>query len=107
MLEHLDREQLRLSLLQQMHSLAKGPVNDVVHLSFLNEDNLGDLDRLDLSALAEFKRSDRGAVEMKFINRVEVLEKLLKLLEDSGKDQAEAFFRALKESQIAYVPEKP
>lgn len=99
-MEHLDKERMRLELLQQMHALVKGPVNDVVKLSFLGEDNLGSLDHLNLSTLAEFKRSDKGSVEMKFINRVEVLEKLIHLLDDSGQKQAEAFFQALEQNRV-------
>ena len=99
-MEHLDKERMRLELLRQMHELVKGPVNDVVKLSFLGEDNLSSLDHLNLSTLAEFKRSDKGSVEMKFINRVEVLEKLIHLLDDSGQRQAESFFQALEQNRV-------
>ena len=51
---------------------------------------------LDLSALTEFKRSGNGTVEIKLADRLAVLEKLMKLLEDEEHGKAEAFFRALE-----------
>lgn len=99
-MEHLEKEEIRFELLRQMLELARGSVNDVVKLSFLGEEDLGALEHLDLSALAEFKRSDKGGVEMKFTNRMEVLEKLIHLLDDSGQGQADAFFQALAEHKV-------
>ena len=51
---------------------------------------------LDLSLVSEVKRGANGAIEVKFIDRVSILYRLLGLLK-SDEDGAEAFFRALQE----------
>ena len=54
------------------------------------------IDRLDLAALTEFKRSGNGAVEIRLLDRVAALEKILELLGDREEEKTEAFFRALE-----------
>lgn len=84
------------AVLQRLGELAFGRANDVVKLALLEEGALlGQLDGLDLSVLAEFKRGDRG-VEIKVVDRVQALEELFKLLGGGERRQAEAFFRALE-----------
>jgi Tfp pilus assembly protein PilE len=58
---------------------------------------MGELDRLDdldLSLLAEIKRSDKGAVEVKLVDRMAVMERLLELT-NSQADTASAFLQAI------------
>lgn len=95
-----EKDGYRSALLRKMEELAGGRVNDVVRLAFLNEEGLGDLDDLDLSALSEFKRNSNGTVEIKLTNRLEVLEKLMALLDGGEHARAEAFFRALEERAV-------
>lgn len=92
-----EREVCRAALLRRMELLAGGRVNDTVKLAFLDENRLDEIDRLDLSALSEFKRNGNGTVEIKLTNRMEVLEKLLELLGNGENEDAEAFFKALEE----------
>ena len=89
----------RARLLRRMERLAGCRVNDAVKLAFLDGEQLGEIDGLDLGALKEFKRSGNGAVELKLVDRAAVLE----LVELSGgrEDGAEEFFRALRESADA------
>ncbi|MEG1430327.1 MAG: XRE family transcriptional regulator, partial [Oscillospiraceae bacterium] len=54
-----------------------------------------ELEGLDLTALSEFKRNSAGSVEMKLVDRVAVLEKLLELQGADGAG-AEAFLKALE-----------
>ena len=84
----------RARLLRRMERLAGCRVNDAVKLAFLDGEQLGEIDGLDLGALKEFKRSGNGAVELKLLER---------LVELSGgrEDGAEEFFRALRESADA------
>ena len=82
-------------VLKNMERLAGGRVNDAVKLAFLDAEQLGEIDRLDLGALTEFKRSSNGTVEVKLTDRLEVLERLAVLLRDRG-GAAEEFFRALE-----------
>lgn len=75
---------------RRMVELAFGRTNDCVRLA-LEQDV--DIDKLDLSLLSEIRRSDKGAVEVKLMDRMRVLERLLEL--GDGGDEAEDFFRAL------------
>ena len=103
----------RARLLRRMERLAGCRVNDAVKLAFLDGEQLGEIDGLDLGALKEFKRSGNGAVELKLVDRAAVLErlgelnaksvdrKLLVELSGDREDGAEEFFRALRESADA------
>ena len=56
-----------------------------------------DVDTLDLSAVAEFKVTDKG-VEVKLVDRVRALETLCGLLESGGSGGAEELYRALEDA---------
>ena len=51
--------------------------------------------RLDLSLLSEVKRSDKGAVEIRLIDRLRALEQLAQLASEDGSD-LESFLQALQ-----------
>lgn len=72
--------------MQKLEKLAFSRSNDAVKLAFLGEDALERIDGLDLSALTELHRLSNGTVEMKFIDRV----KLLELLKDTIRGAEEA-----------------
>ena len=72
--------------MQKLEKLAFCRSNDAVKLAFLGEDALERIDGLDLSALTELHRLSNGTVEMKFIDRV----KLLELLKDVIRGSEEA-----------------
>ena len=86
----------RALLLEQMRKLACAKVNDAVKLAFLPEEERDTIGRLDLSALAEFRRSGAGTVEMKFTDRMRALERLLELSGPGGEDQLEDFLRRME-----------
>lgn len=52
-----------------------------------------DIEKLDLSMLTEIKRSEKGTVEIKLLDRTKVLEQLAALA-DGGDDGAERFLQA-------------
>lgn len=86
----------RQSLLQAIRSLAESRANDAVRLAFLTQEELGELEGLDLSAVTEFKRNSNGTVELKFIDRVEALQWLM---EHAGEDpRAERLYQALEKA---------
>lgn len=84
----------RARLLKQMERLAQCKVNDAVKLAFLDGAMLEELDGLDLTALTEFKRSEKGGSEVKLVDRVAVLKLLVELSAGQGAQGAVDFFRA-------------
>lgn len=88
-------EQIRREdVTRRLAELAYGRVNDCVKL-VLEEG--ADIEKLDLGMLAEVKRSDRGAVEVKLVDRLAILEQLEGILRQEGTDAA-AFLQALGEA---------
>lgn len=82
----------REDVARRLAELAFGPANDCVRL-VLEEGS--PLKSLDLSLLTEVKRSDKGAVEVKLVDRLRALEQLAALASDSGSD-LESFLKALQ-----------
>lgn len=91
----------RDKILRQMRRIADSRVNDAVKLAFLDSGldrrQMEEIDGLELGALAEFKRSGNGTVEIKLVDRLAALEKLAALSGDSRRENAERFFRALEQ----------
>ena len=71
----------REDVLRRLAELAFGQPNWMV--TCLMEE-LPDLKGLDLSLLSEIRRSDKGLVEIKLIDRVKVLERLEQAMDDGG-----------------------
>lgn len=82
----------RQDVARRLAELAFGKVNDCVRL-VLEEDP--DLKNLDLSLLSEVKRSDKGGVEVRLIDRLRVLEQLTQMTGESRTDM-DAFLQALQ-----------
>lgn len=80
---------------RRMERLASARVNDAVKLAFLSGERTDEIDSLDLSALAEFRRSGNGGVEIKLTDRMALLEKLAELMDEKS-DGAEEFLRAME-----------
>ena len=85
----------RQDVIRRLAELAFGKVNDCVRLVL--EEN-PDLETLDLSLLSEVKRSDKGAVEIRLIDRLQVLEQLTQMTGENQTD-LEAFLQALKSEE--------
>ena len=82
----------RADVVRRLGELAFGRANDCVRL-VLEEDAA--LDKLDLSMLSEVKRSEKGAVEVRLVDRLRALEQLAVLAESGGED-LESFLKALR-----------
>lgn len=81
---------------RRLFQLAYGRANDCVRLAMAGAEIQGELDRLDLSLLAEVRRSEKGAVEIKLLDRLAVLEQLdRRLSREKGEDPAAALLQAL------------
>ena len=82
----------RRDVARRLAELAFGQANDCVRLV------LGDtegIEKLDLSLLSEVKRSEKGTVEVKLIDRLRALEQLAQLAQE-GNQELESFLKALQ-----------
>ncbi|MBQ8852278.1 MAG: XRE family transcriptional regulator [Oscillibacter sp.] len=75
-----------------MMQLAEAKVNDAVKLAFLSDEESDEIDKLDLTTLAEFKRGSNGVVEIKFADRMKTIERLMELYRE---DPAQQLLRQL------------
>ena len=91
----LERESAERALLEKIGELAFCRCNDAVKLAFLGEDALKKLDRLDLGALTEFHRLSNGTVELKFLDRVKLLELMERITAGSGETGAAELLSAI------------
>ena len=82
----------RQDVIRRLAELAFGRVNDCVRLVL--EEN-PDLETLALSLLSEVKRSDKGGVEVRLIDRLRVLEQLTQMTGEKDTDM-DAFLQALQ-----------
>lgn len=87
-----DGELRRQDVVRRLAELAFGKVNDCVRLVL---EEVPDLEKLDLSLLSEVKRSEKGTVEVKFLDRLRVLEQLAEMTGDVDSD-LESFLQALQ-----------
>ena len=94
-----NKKPCREELLEQMRALACAKVNDAVKLVYLPQEERDAIGRLNLTALAEFRRSGAGTVEMRFVDRMKALETLLELLSPGGEEQVESFLQRMEEDQ--------
>ena len=64
------KEVRREDIVEALKKIAFGRANHGVELAYLEKATPQRVQRMDLSAVAEFKRSANGAVEVKFVDRV-------------------------------------
>ena len=77
---------------RRLAELAFGKPNDCVRLILGETEGV---DRLDLSLLSELKRSEKGALEVRLVDRLRALEQLAQLAEADGSD-LESFLKAMQ-----------
>ncbi|MDD3346828.1 hypothetical protein [Oscillibacter sp.] len=86
----------REDAVRRLAQLAFGRANDAVKLALHTGE--ANVEELDLSAVAEFRVTDKGGVEVKLVDRVRALEALCALLENGGDhNNAAELYRALTE----------
>ena len=80
-----------------LKKLAASSPNDAVKLLFLEQDDLDRLDALDLGLIKEIKRAANGAIELKLIDRLEIIRQLAELDADPDAQAAaqDSFYTAL------------
>lgn len=82
----------RADVTRRLAELAFGRANDCVRLAL---EDMPQLEKLDLSLLSEIKRNEKGMVEIKLIDRLQVLEQLAQAAGEDG-SAAQAFLQALR-----------
>ena len=82
----------REDVVRRLAELAFGQPNDCVRLAL---EEGAELDKLDLSLLSEIRRSEKGMVEIKLIDRLKALEQLAQSA-GSDRGQVEEFLTALR-----------
>ena len=82
----------RSDVTRRLAELAFGKANDCVRLVMEPE---VDLKKLDLSLLSEVKRSEKGMVEIRLLDRLKALEQLMQLTGNEDTD-LDSFLQALQ-----------
>lgn len=86
----------RKEIVKELRRLARSRNNDGVKLAYLGEGDLKQIDRLDLRGVAEVKRGAQGGVEVRFLDKLRVLEMLEQLCQEEDQD---AFLAGLREGE--------
>lgn len=87
----------REQIIKRMWQLANVGVGDAVRLACFPPEEWCGLDKLELDALTEFKRGSSGVVELKFVDKARLLERLLDAVDHSGEEQVDRFLQAMEE----------
>lgn len=85
----------REDVARRLAELAFGKANDCVKLVL---EEKPEVEKLDLGTLCEIRRSEKGALEIKLVDRLQALELLCRLTERGGEDM-ESFLQALRGGQ--------
>ena len=80
-------------VLRQLAHLAFGRADDVLRLALRQGET--ELSGLDLTAVAEFKATEKGGLEIKLVDRLRALELLFSLLESRSTNAAQSLYQAL------------
>ena len=80
-----EEKRQREQLIRQVRRLTRARVNDAVKLAYLSGEALEAIDGLDLTAMTEFK----------FTDRLKALEKLMELIRENRETEAEELLRTL------------
>ena len=86
----------REEILAQMWKLANASSADAVHMACSPEEEWGEVKKMDLNSVTEFKRGANGVIELKFVDRGKLLERLLDAVDHSGEEQIDRFLRAME-----------
>lgn len=90
-----DREQI----IKRMWRLANAEAGDALRLACFPPEEWRGAEGLDLDGLTEFKRGSSGVVELKFVDRGRLLERLLDTVDHSGEDQVDRFLQAMERQE--------
>ena len=84
----------REQILKRMWTLANAKAADAMRLACFPEE-WDEKVKLDLDGVTEFKRGTNGVIEVKFVDRGKLLERLLDATDHSGEEQVSRFLQAM------------
>lgn len=90
-----EEQRVREELLAYLRKLAKWKSNDAVKLVFLDQEDAGRVDKLDLTGVVELKRNANGTFEAKFVDKLKVLGMLMELADQRRDGALEEFLDGL------------
>ena len=88
----------REDVIEALKKIAFGRVNRGVELTYLSEPTAQLIRKMDLSAVAEFKRNANGTVEVKFVDRVKARSALNEMRGAGDANEAAEFLEALEQA---------
>lgn len=97
----MKRKNKREEIMEKLSDIAFGRANDIVKLAFFDPEKQPELlDDLDLTMLSEVKRTPNGAVEIKLVNRLDVIKLLLGEFQPVKNENGDVikFFQALNDA---------
>ena len=85
----------REQILKRMWTLANAKAADAMRLACFPEE-WDEKSKPDLDGVTEFKRGTNGVIEVKFVDRGKLLERLLDATDHSGEEQVSRFLQAME-----------
>lgn len=89
----------RQEIVEELQKLVRSRNNDAVKLAWMDSGDVGGIGRLDLRGVTEVKRSEKGAFEVKFVDKLKALELLERLGAKEDGDGLDAFLEGLRERE--------
>lgn len=91
---------------EYLERLIRARPNDAVKLAFLSPEDAGKIGKLDLQLLSELKRGAQGGMEIKLVDRAELIEKLAELqrTQEAEKTDGANFYEALDRAAGLFNP---
>ena len=86
----------REQIIRRMWKLANAKAGDAVQLACFPPEDWKGTEKMELDALTEFKRGSNGVVELKFVDRGRLLERLLDAVDHGGEEQVDRFLQAME-----------
>jgi len=87
----------RQEMEKELRRLIRSKNNDAVKLAYLGAEDLQLVDQLDLQGVTEFKRSEKGGFEVKFVDKLKVLELLKQLSQRDEEGALDSFLEGLQD----------
>ncbi len=95
-MEEKNRLPTREEILSRMWRLANTSAVDAVRMACFPPEEWGGMGGMELDSVTEFKRGSNGVVEVKFVDRGRLLERLLEAADHSAEEQVDRFLRAME-----------